>query len=783
VSITVDVVGGTIAEIDAVLHPTTEVEVLGGTPGTPGPPGPQGPAGADSTVPGPPGATGPQGPQGPTGAQGPTGDDSTVPGPPGPQGPSGPTGAASTVPGPQGIQGIQGPTGLTGPQGTAGPTGATGATGPAGTSSGAFPLEWKTNTAATDPAHGFIKANSGTATAYTNIYTSVYDKNGQAMVGLNELDTGDDVFLYEAGQISTWNRYTLTGPPVMHGSPIEWATLPVTYAETGPSPFTPAGNTQVLLTTPVKGEPGPPGATGPTGPQGPTGATGATGSQGIQGIQGVPGVAGPKGDTGDPGPTGATGAQGPTGATGPAGTGFTDGDKGDIVIGASGTTLMFDTGVVTPAAKTVLDDVSTAAMLTTLGAAPAAATTTALGTKADKTTTIATTAPLTGGGDLSTNRTLDISAFTTAVKGAVPAPGTVTGGYLKDDGTWTVPPSGASGAGNVFPFTYNTSVLESITGSQLRGNNATFANSTKLWISETTVDGLDVAVGLGRIKPGFQVYIQDYTSATRYAVFNVTANPVDKGTYWELTVSPAASAGTIPGGKVALQSLSAAQSSTLFSTTTTAPGLTPGSNGAGSSVYLDGSGAWSTPAGTGGGGDAVGTKMTALTALTGAGAATTDIIEVVDISDTTMAASGTNKKMTLAELVIGLAANGLVADADIAGLLAAATAATTYAPIRRTVKADTTTAYAPILTDENQMVTLSNAGAITVTLPQNSAVAFPIGAEVDFLWLGVGQPTFAQGTGATVNSTPGLKMRARYSAATAKKISTNGWVVLGDLSA
>jgi hypothetical protein len=99
------------------------------------------------------------------------------------------------------------------------------------------------------------------------------------------------------------------------------------------------------------------------------------------------------------------------------------------------------------------------------------------------------------------------------------------------------------------------------------------------------------------------------------------------------------------------------------------------------------------------------------------------------------------------------------------------------------VKADTTTAYAPILTDENQMVTLSNAAAITVTLPQNSAVAFPIGAEVDFLWLGVGQPTFAAGSGATANATPGLKMRAQYSAATAKKISTNGWIILGDLSA
>ena len=59
------------------------------------------------------------------------------------------------------------------------------------------------------------------------------------------------------------------------------------------------------------------------------------------------------------------------------------------------------------------------------------------------------------------------------------------------------------------------------------------------------------------------------------------------------------------------------------------------------------------------------------------------------------------------------------------------------------------------------MVTLSNAAAITVTLPQNTAAAFPVGAEVDFLWLGVGQPTFAAGTGATVNGTPGLKLRAR----------------------
>jgi hypothetical protein len=111
------------------------------------------------------------------------------------------------------------------------------------------------------------------------------------------------------------------------------------------------------------------------------------------------------------------------------------------------------------------------------------------------------------------------------------------------------------------------------------------------------------------------------------------------------------------------------------------------------------------------------------------------------------------------------------------------TALDAKAPIRRTLNAQTGTTYTPVIGDENLMVTLSNASAITVTLPQNSAAAFPVGAEVDFLWLGVGQPTFAAGTGATVNGTPGLKLRAQYSAATAKKISTNGWVIIGDLSA
>ena len=67
----------------------------------------------------------------------------------------------------------------------------------------------------------------------------------------------------------------------------------------------------------------------------------------------------------------------------------------------------------------------------------------------------------------------------------------------------------------------------------------------------------------------------------------------------------------------------------------------------------------------GGGGTPTGTKMTDLAALTGAGAAATDILEVVDVSDTTMDATGTNKKMTLAEVVNYIKlAGGAVPDGD-----------------------------------------------------------------------------------------------------------------------
>jgi len=95
----------------------------------------------------------------------------------------------------------------------------------------------------------------------------------------------------------------------------------------------------------------------------------------------------------------------------------------------------------------------------------------------------------------------------------------------------------------------------------------------------------------------------------------------------------------------------------------------------------------------------------------------------------------------------------------------------------------TTGAYTLVLTDDNRMVEMNNASGTTLTIPLNSSVAFPIGTMITILQTGAGQTTVAGAAGVTVNGTPGLKLRAQYSAATCIKRATNTWVLIGDLAA
>jgi hypothetical protein len=99
-----------------------------------------------------------------------------------------------------------------------------------------------------------------------------------------------------------------------------------------------------------------------------------------------------------------------------------------------------------------------------------------------------------------------------------------------------------------------------------------------------------------------------------------------------------------------------------------------------------------------------------------------------------------------------------------------------------TLNAQTGTTYTLVLTDNGRLVTLSNAAAITLTVPTNASVAFATGAVINIQQIGAGQVTVAGAAGVTVTGT-GTKLRTQYSAAALVKTGTDSWTMIGDLSA
>lgn len=102
------------------------------------------------------------------------------------------------------------------------------------------------------------------------------------------------------------------------------------------------------------------------------------------------------------------------------------------------------------------------------------------------------------------------------------------------------------------------------------------------------------------------------------------------------------------------------------------------------------------------------------------------------------------------------------------------------------INAQTGTSYTTVLADNGKLVTLTNAAAIAVTIPPNSSVTYPVGAQINMAQLGAGQVTVSGGSGVTIVSTGATaaspKARAQYSTLTAVQTSTDNWLVMGDIS-
>ncbi len=214
-------------------------------------------------------------------------------------------------------------------------------------------------------------------------------------------------------------------------------------------------------------------------------------------------------------------------------------------------------------------------------------------------------------------------------------------------------------------------------------------------------------------------------------------------------------------------------------------------------------------------------KLTGKTAITSVDSL--DVLHVVDVSDTSSDPAGTSKKVTYSNF-ISAPLNSIKGLTTAADKMIYTTALDTYAVAdltsagrailddanasaqrttlgvaigsdvqaydlvldeisSQTIASESGTSRTLALTDANDYIRTTNASAVTITVPPNSSVAFPVGTRVEVFQHGAGQVTFAEGSGVTINKAEGLKISAQYKAAALVKVATNEWDLIGSLAA
>ncbi len=150
-------------------------------------------------------------------------------------------------------------------------------------------------------------------------------------------------------------------------------------------------------------------------------------------------------------------------------------------------------------------------------------------------------------------------------------------------------------------------------------------------------------------------------------------------------------------------------------------------------------------------------------------------IDKTKISGTaiTLADSGT--------VTSSMIANGTIVNADVN-----ATAAIELGKLADATIDIKTGNYTLQLTDKNKFIKMNiTSTANTVTVPADSTVTFPEGAQIHIIQYGTGKTQIVGASGSVIlYSTPGAYLRAQYSSATLLKCAAaNTWMLMGDLSA
>jgi hypothetical protein len=156
--------------------------------------------------------------------------------------------------------------------------------------------------------------------------------------------------------------------------------------------------------------------------------------------------------------------------------------------------------------------------------------------------------------------------------------------------------------------------------------------------------------------------------------------------------------------------------------------------------------------------------VTPLKLATAVPAASTTAAGKVELATTAEALTGTDTARAVTP-------EGVKAVADLKGNL------------RKTINDQTGTSYTLVLSDEDKVVQVDNAGTHTLTVPTNASVAFPIGSEVEVVRTGAGAVNIAADSGVTIHSRSSfLSISARYGTVRLRKRFANTWLLSGDLA-
>jgi hypothetical protein len=125
---------------------------------------------------------------------------------------------------------------------------------------------------------------------------------------------------------------------------------------------------------------------------------------------------------------------------------------------------------------------------------------------------------------------------------------------------------------------------------------------------------------------------------------------------------------------------------------------------------------------------------------------------------------------------------GVVTGTD-SGLSGGVTSGTATLRLKLEFDAETGTTYTLVAGNLNQLVTLNNASAITLTVPPS---VFSAGDVINIAQIGAGQVTLAEGAGVTITSTGATvdapALRAQYSSASIICTAADAFLVVGDIA-